>query len=242
MNCEKASLLIEELYDRELKGPMKKQVEEHITACSFCSVMFNDMCKLDGLLGKASVPSASPLFDQKLLHAFNAKHRREEKTDSRWSWIFTSSIRIPTPAFAALSILIAAAFITANIMWKNNVNQATITAEIQATAAPNVLPSAAPEIIERTKIVEVPIVKEQIVTRVVYVDRKNRGGKKNHLPVLDRNAPSKNFLQLPVREDNLALKGSDAQNQYITRVSLDGFQPTAEPKVRVIREEGANEK
>lgn len=245
MNCEKASLLIEELHDGELAGQVENHVKEHIAACLFCSVKFEEACKLDGLLNRASAaPLPSPLFDQKLMHAFKAKHQREEKRYAWWNRLFSGSINIPKPAFAALSILIAAAFITANIMWKRSASPAIAAAEFSVETAPNLLPPVSPEVIERTKIVEVPVVKEQIVTRVVYVERKSTSAKKNQnqSSVPARNILSKNLPNLPFREANLAAKAPEAVNKYITRVSLDGFQPTEEPKVRVIREETANEK
>lgn len=243
MNCEKASLLIEELYDGELNGQIRNRVEEHVAVCSFCRVKFEEICKLDRLLDQSSALPPSILLDQKLLSAFKAKHRQPSEKREAWRhWIFGGSINIPKPIFAALSILIAVAFVTANIMWKRNANPAN-AADFPAATAPNVSTLPSPEVIERVKVVEVPVIKEQIVTRVVYIEKKNFGveRKQNQLSITARNAPARSVPHLPVESNNSTAKSSVAENRHITRVNLDGFQPSDEPKVRVIREEKANE-
>jgi hypothetical protein len=106
-------------------------------------------------------------------------------------------------------------------------------------------PSASPEIIEQTKIVEVPVIRERIVTRVVYVERQGRAA---DLPArnpalfssrkdLRRNSPNSN-----PKDTFIAMKGSVAQNGYLTRIDLTGFQPTNGMNARVVREVKNDEK
>jgi hypothetical protein len=69
----------------------------------------------------------------------------------------------------------------------------------------------------------VPVVKEKIVTRVVYVNK--QPGKENSIKA--GSAKSK--------PDNFALNSSVNENRYSTQVNLKKFQPIAEMKVKITK-------
>jgi hypothetical protein len=80
-----------------------------------------------------------------------------------------------------------------------------------------------------TKIVEVPVVREKIITRVVYLDRNKQNG-----------IQAKRIN--PKLPGNIALNNSIAENGYLTQINLEGFQPASEITTTVIKGEGNDKK
>lgn len=64
-----------------------------------------------------------------------------------WWWLVTGSLRVPAPVAAAILL---ALFYSGYRAWR---------------------PPAAPRVVVRTQTVEVPVVRERVVTRTVYVQR-----------------------------------------------------------------------
>ncbi|HLM61352.1 MAG TPA: hypothetical protein VK308_11145, partial [Pyrinomonadaceae bacterium] len=162
-----------------------------------------------------------------------------------WRRIFAGSVSIPKPVFAAALIAVAVIVTVANLIGRNAAN--TLYAETISSAQAQVItaPSASPEIIERTKIVKIPVIRERIVTRVVHVEKQRRTA---DLPArnpalfssrkdLRRNPPNSN-----PKDTSIATKGSIAENGYLTRIDLTGFQPTNGMNARVVREVKNDEK
>jgi hypothetical protein len=76
----------------------------------------------------------------------------------------------------------------------------------------------------------VPVVKEKIVTRVVYINK--RPSKENSIK--DSSTKSK--------PENFALNSSVSENKYSTQVNLKEFQPVAEMKIKITKKDENNEK
>jgi hypothetical protein len=243
MKCEEVSLLIEEFYDDEIDFRLKARVKEHLAGCPSCSAEFDRIFRLDQLLEKAPAPPApSALLDQKLMKAFERHNKEALKSPAWWQRIFVGSVSIPKPAFAAILLAIAAA-ITATIMIERNRSASseigTSLPALSIVSAP--LP---PEIIEKTKIVEVPVIKERVVTRVVYVERENSEAIKSQKALSARNGNDGNMQKQILKEGdtNLAMNGSVEDGGYVTRANLTGFQPATELKTRIIQEGKPGEK
>lgn len=114
--------------------------------------------------------------------------------------ILMTSVRVPVPAALGLIFLFGASFFLAR-------------AHNQVNAGP-----AAPVASVEAKTIQVPVIQERVVTRVVYVAKKSdrsRGGG------LER----KGFPVAPAGSDPAAT----------TAMSLAGFKPTDEVKLTVIR-------
>ena len=92
-------------------------------------------------------------------------------------------------------------------------------------------PLASPQVVERTKLVEVPVVRVRVVTRTVYSARAQRNAReaRNRAQAAEQNYP------------NLAMSDSIAEHGYLTRAKLAGFQPANEMKARIIKEVKVNE-
>ena len=241
MDCERVSLLIEEFYDGELDLHLKSRVEEHIAVCSFCSAEFYKVRSLDQLLEKSSAPPPpSAMLDQKLMEAFQ-QNQKALKSPAWWHRIFAGSLSIPKPAFAAAVIMVAAAIAAANIIGRYAVTPSNVSS-IPAASSPAVSTPLPPEIIEKTKIVEVPVIRERVVTRVVYVERQSNESNNSQKSLLadDRTGGNKQKQNLTKEETNSAINVE--AGEYVTRGNLSGFQPIAELKTRIIQESKQDEK
>lgn len=117
--------------------------------------------------------------------------------------MFTTSVRVPVPAALGLMLLFGASLFL-------------LRARTQVNASP-----AAPVVLVETKNIEVPVIQEKVVTRVVYVARKGHRSRPNRSDQRDQgNVPT-------------IATGSDASDK--TALSLVGFKPTEEVKLTVIK-------
>jgi anti-sigma factor RsiW len=121
--------------------------------------------------------------------------------------MFTTSVRVPVPAALGLMLLFGASFFL-------------LRARSQVNASP-----AAPVVLVETKSIEVPVMQEKVVTRVVYVERKGDKSRTNR----------SNQKEVPTIDP-----GSDASAK--TALSLVGFEPTDEVKLTVIKGSYKDEK
>lgn len=246
MNCEKVKESIEAFHDGAINGASGILVEKHLTNCSSCAAELNRLRALRKLLQKDVAPVPSPALDRKLMRAFLEKHERPAKSPSWWSAIFAGSVSIPKPAFAAALIAVAVAITAANFIGRN----AAISAGANtASTAPAVSLQPSPStFIEQTKIVEVPVYKERVVTKTVYVERESGGAQKtskktsdfntSKLTALDKNRHNTIDSAVP----GLQMSASIAENGYFTRTDLKDFEPATESNVRIIRKEKTDEK
>src|SRR6185436_5485423 len=114
------------------------------------------------------------------------------------------SVRVPVPVALALVFLFAV--IVVSLAGRASIRQATNA--IPPTQSPSV----------ETRLVEVPVIQERVVTRVVYVEKKS-----SRSPV--SNSPN--------RENGFPRAGSN--NSAETALSLVGFKPTDQVKLSIIK-------
>ena len=240
MNCERVSFLIEEFYDGQIDLHLKSRVEEHIGVCSFCSAEFYKVRSLDQLLEKSSAPPPpSAMLDRRLMEAFQ-QNQKALKSSAWWHRIFTGSLSIPKPAFAAAVVMVAVVITAANIIGRYTVTSSDVSSN---AAAPPLVSSTPlqPKIIEKTKIVEVPVIRERVVTKVVYIERQSVGANNSQKSLLaqDRTGGSRQKQNLTKEETNSSINVE--ASEYVTRGNLSGFQPIAELKTRIIQESKQDE-
>ncbi len=244
MNCEKVKESIETFHDGAINGASGILVENHLTNCSSCAAELNRLQSLRKLLQNDIAPIPSAALDRKLMRAFLEKHERPAKSPAWWSTIFAGSISVPKPAFAAALIVIAAAITAANLIGRNAAVSSGSNTASTAPAFSSQMPS--PQVIENTKIVEVPVIQQRILTRVVYIERPNQAAtfktQPNRLASAARNLSAttaklkKGFSSDERNDSGLAMNGSVGEKGYFTSGNLTGFQPTAELKTRIIEE------
>ena len=224
MNCIETKKNIEALFDNELDDEMKDAVEHHLWICATCRELREQTWSLSSLLQMGSIVLPSDELDKRVMRSFQKRHI------PNWSWrrmIFGAFV-IPKPAFAALLIMALAGLWLAFQIGKISSMTVSMTAP---SVIPNEIPVQIPaETKVQTVVVEVPVVKEKIVMRTVYIrESKNYKNEKNKF------AGSK--------ENNSPLYSSTvADNGYFTDVSLKGFLPSAEINAKIIKEVKEDEK
>lgn len=162
--------------------------------------------EFQSLLDQWQAPSSSLSLDQRVLISYRAQTTRL----SSWRRLLTSSISLPVPVAAALAVIFVLG----------------AAALMRQRPAPE---PQAPTIVERTRTVEVPVVQERIVQRIVYRERQ---------PVL---ALQTKPLLAP-ESISLAMAGDENSQSYFTDADLAGFQPNADMNFKVIKEGDKNEK
>lgn len=163
--------------------------------------------EFQSLLDNWQAPAPLHILDQRVLLSYRAQTTRFPL----WRRILTSSISVPVPVAAALVVVLALA--------------ATALLRQRQTPAPQ----TSPIIVERIKSIEVPVVQERIVPRIVYRERKPLPAS----PTRPGSAPE---------SMSLALAGDENSQGYFTDTDLAGFQPNAEMSFKLIKKADKNEK
>ncbi|HSK73158.1 MAG TPA: zf-HC2 domain-containing protein [Pyrinomonadaceae bacterium] len=223
MNCIETRKNIESLIDGELDGAFKESIERHLLICASCCEVKQEMSSLSSLLRTSRIPSPSEL-DRRVIESFRS---RQKPAVAWWRGLIFGGFVMPKPVFAMLLILaVAGAWLAFQI---GKLNSTTISI-ISPSVASNEIPvptSSEPKI--QTVVVEVPVIKEKIITRTIYV----REPKINKTEKVKAPADSK--------LDILPSVNSVAENGYFTAVNLKGFEPAAEMSAKIIKEEKKDE-
>jgi hypothetical protein len=163
--------------------------------------------ELQSLLSKWQTPVSLRALDQRV----RLSYRAQTTPHPWWRRILTSTISLPVPVAAALVLVPALA-------------AAALLGRRQLPA-----PNAPPIIVERIKAVEVPVVRERVVSRIVYREKK---------PATASSSKSKSAPE----SMSLALASGENSQGYFTDTNLAGFQPNAEMNFKVIKKADKNEK
>jgi anti-sigma factor RsiW len=126
--------------------------------------------------------------------------------------LFTTSVRVPVPAAVALMVLFVISAVSLRSQGQANVVSTTSLAAVEP------------------QVVTAPVVQEKVITRVVYVNRKNNRPRREQL---DRTAFSNSA-------EHLASSSSDASRK--TALNLVGFEPTDQVRLTVIKGSYRDEK
>jgi hypothetical protein len=235
MECKDCLFLFDDYTDELLKEEAISEISEHLADCEPCAFAYKQF-HLEQELFERYLHNAdkSPVLWKSLQESITPL-----KAKPWWLSLFEGSISIPKPVLGAALILIATAFISANVMWKRSV---VTTSEIALKPSVQTVDNASQqsEVIEKTKFVEVPVIKERVVTKIVYIERQKTRSLRSESTVLALTR-SNRFIEKSVK-DNITVSGIPADKGYFTQVDLSQFQPTNETKVRVISEVKGNEK
>ena len=226
MNCIETKKNIEALVDGEINGALKESVERHLLICRDCCELREGMILLSSFLQTSEIAPPSTELDERVLNSF----RNHQKTgvSSSWRQIFLGSLAIPKPAFAALLILaMAAAWLAFQIGKINSANVSVPSPFVVTNEIPVQVPAESPA---QTVFVEIPVIKEKIVTRTIYIREQKPNKTEKVKPAADSEL---NFLPS---------SSSVADNGFFTDVSLKGFTPTQQINAKIIKEEKKDEK
>ncbi len=222
MNCIETKKNIEALLDGELGGALKESVGQHLLSCHACCELKEEMILLSSFLQTSQIAAPSSELDSRVKSTFR-KHYQPTASAS-WRQILFGAFVIHKPVFAMLLILAMAASWLAFQIGKISSTTISMTSPSIVT---NEIPVNTPA---QTVVIEVPVIKEKVVTRTVYVrEQKNNKTEKVKSPT----ASKQNFLPS---------SSSVADNGYFTDVRLKGFEPPAEINAKIIKEEKKDEK
>ncbi len=240
MKCVEIKKQIDSFIDNELNPSLRNEVEFHLKGCPFCEETLQELQTVGAILKKdISVPAFSRL-DGRVLKAFSRHHA--EKSKPKWWTVFYGQFIIPKP-IVALALLTFAVFtglafqlgkttaidIRSELPVAETVNLPAQTSELNLSSKFDEESKAKTSDAPIIKFIEVPIVKEKIVTRVVYVTKPRK-----NIAIESRSAESK--------PNNFALNSSVNENRYSTQVNLMEFKPVAEMKTQIIKKDENYEK
>jgi hypothetical protein len=149
-----------------------------------------------------------------------------------WRRALTAQVRVPLPVAACLGLVLLGSLYVLG---------ARATARAEPTAVQtNVHPMT-------VRVVEVPVVQERVVTRTIYVEKKERGATR---VVSARTAEREELARRDDKNEGGAetlqgqepAQGQDAHAGYYTRVDMNDFQPAGEVKLRIVSRGGTDEK
>ena len=225
MNCAEAKENIDGLMDGELCNPLDGEVEDHLRMCRLCHEIKEERVLLSAVLRASEIVPPSSLLDDRVLNAFREHH--EKKHLRLWYGAIFGTFSIPKPVFAAILVLaVAAPWLAFQI---GKINTSTILVPQPVFAVDRADPFLGPPRSEtKTVIVEVPVIKEKVVTRTIYVQ-----GSSKKRRVDSETGSSSNLLPS---------YNSVARRGYYTDLDLKGFQPPAKIGVQIIKEVKPNEK
>ncbi|HEX8286920.1 MAG TPA: anti-sigma factor [Pyrinomonadaceae bacterium] len=231
MNCVETKNNIEALLDGELDDITKDAVEHHLWICPACLKWKERMASFSSLLQTSNIPAPSPLLDERVMKSFEIRNASE----SFWHRVVFGKLAVPKPVFAALLLLMLCSIWLAFQAGKINSTEVSMTAP---SIVSNEIPvqNAEPKI--QTVEVEVPVIKEKTVTRIVYVrETKNTINEKNETNTTNEKGKS----GVLIRNDAPQFSSTVTDKGFFTDVSLKGFEPSAEINAKIIKEVKENE-
>ncbi|HEX8127612.1 MAG TPA: hypothetical protein VF527_00695 [Pyrinomonadaceae bacterium] len=140
---------------------------------------------------------------------------------SLWKRLLTTSIRVPAPlAAAALLLLVATSIFALTLVARRAPEPVVVTAPDAGQ------PQVAPQI----KFIEVPVVREKIVTQIIYLPRRaDEDGAR-------RFAPRENLAGVGRQNAN-----APGANTPTPRANFSGFKPAGEVNLRIIKGSDAHD-
>ena len=190
---------------------------------------FSADAELTALLRTWEAPPQDAGARERLLADFRASAR----TVPLWRRALTAQVRVPLPVAACLGVLCLLSLYA-----------------LGGRANTRVEPTAARTQEAPVRVVEVPVIRERVVTQTVYVEKKERGAAR----VVSTRAAAREELAQTDKKDERDKSGAEAPPSvepeqspethagYFTRVDMNDFQPADELKPRIVRRGGVDEK
>ena len=234
MKCSEVKNFFQPLLDNEIELAGKDEIKTHLDVCDLCRADFESLQTTQNLLKKQPQILPTMSFDNRVLQAFESRKNAKQETKKSW---FAGLFAIPKPALAfALGLFALALGLTfllgrlsvassPQIVIQPPVNIESKQDEVKQQSVNPVkeeVARATPEIRTVTKIVQVPVVKEKIVERIVYLNKQNQ----------NRGIENKNIKNPPTiaKNDNIA-----------SQFNLKNLQPVMNVTYQIIKKGENNE-
>ncbi len=229
-NCRKVENQLVDLLFENTDAASQRRLLTEIGDCASCLGQYqslSDTLFVFERTAKSALPPESywPRYNETLrhrLHAPPATSPAEKPLRAPfWQRLLTARLPIPVPVAAAL---VVALVISSALAFKRTPTQQTSPAQSSPSTA-------------TVRIVEVPFAQEKIVTRIVYVEKKQAAERVSRppLPAVARGDE---------KRDSTIASSSRAEEEtgFFTRANLKGFQPADEMKIRVLKRNNTNDK
>jgi hypothetical protein len=206
------------------------------------AVEFSEDAELSTLLRTWETPEPSARSRERLLAEFRAGGVRA----TLWRRALSAELRVPLPvaACAALALLASLFMLIARTQTPAQTAIKSTAADVRTTDAPAV------------KIVELPVERERVVTRIVYVERNARPTESKQLAMTQQSTSTERIgTTRGVVQSNSKSEGAARQTaiessaqpsaeptSYFTRVDMADFQPADEMKIRIVKRGKTDEK
>lgn len=228
-HCRKVEKQLVDLLFDGADASVKRRLLTEIEGCEYCLGQYqslSDTLFVFDRTTKAAQPPESywPRYNATLrarLHA-SLEAPLEEKAARAPFWRRLLTARLPVPVPIAAALLIALVVSSALALMRAPVQQTSPALSSPSTAS--------------VRILEVPVAQEKIVTRVVYVERKQTAERsaRQLLPaVASTNATT---------DSTVAGHKTEEETGFFTRANLKGFQPADDMKIRVLKRNTTNDK
>lgn len=242
-NCRRTQNdLIDLLFD-ELPASKRTHVLAELETCDECQQHYSSLTETLALFddaANAALPQSEtfwPAYHERLRNSLNEspahplRSERETKRLSLWRRAFSMRVQIPVPALAAAALIIVASF--ASLLWQRSPAAAAEQHADDSTAGARASMNAGSNDSFResqSKIIEVPVVRERIVTRVIYLHRGTVQQRNGNAPQINNR-----FKMSEPEEQTLARNAAISTRPPLAGLSLDGFQPTNDVRLTVIK-------
>jgi hypothetical protein len=208
---------------------------------------FADDAELSALLRTWDAPEPSADARARLLAEFKAGVVRVPL----WRRALASEIRVPLPvaACAALALFASLFALVARTRTPTQVTMKSTPADVRTSDAPGV------------KIVELPVERERVVTRVVYVEKNAPRAEAQRLAATQQSMTTQQSTRRSTTTTSAALAQSNHEDargvrtaidssaqpnaeptSYFTRVNMADFQPAEKMELRLVRRGKTDEK
>jgi len=179
MKCPETNIQL--LLDNEIDLSKKQKIEAHLAVCNSCLTEFRSQAVTKKLLKQQPAILPSNAFDNSVLQAFEDYQTAEKKHNAGW---FTALFAIPKPILVVgvMTFLLAAGFAfqigRLSVSSPPHIDLAKTTNETIKTkqTTPDKTKkqdaiSEEPEIRTVTKYVKVPIVREKVVEKIIFINK-----------------------------------------------------------------------
>jgi hypothetical protein len=236
--------LIDLVFD-ELDSATRSRRLAEVEACAACAAQYRSLESTLDICNEASVAAMpregywsqyhAALVRRLLIAAVEMRVEDEEQRQRQqqqsvpfWKRLLTTSIRVPAPLAATAVVLLVATSVLALSLLARSAG-----APVAVIAAPN---SSQQGVAPQIKFIEVPVVQEKIVTKTIYVPRRNNGGSAGGSDAAPRRAPARESLAGVSRQNANAIEAIAPPP-----ANLSGFKPAGEVNLRIIKGSDARE-
>ncbi|HLL13831.1 MAG TPA: hypothetical protein VK388_02015 [Pyrinomonadaceae bacterium] len=221
--------LIDVIFD-EADPAARSRLLAEVERCEACAAEYRSFTATLDACEEASASLAPAESYWPRYHAALTRRLRGASGDGRpsrapvWKRLLKTSIRVPAPLAAAAALLLVAMSVFTLMLFVRPAPEPVVLA-----APDTVQPEAAPQF----KFIEVPVVEEKTVTRIIYLPRRADGDEDAR-----RSAARENLAGVGRRN---ASSAAPLANTTPPRPNLSGFKPAGEVNLRIIKGGDARE-